>query len=108
MLSTSQLRGGGGPAGPRCLLRTAVCGLGRGAGVSGTWRIDFSEGWTEGWGLESLWLRSMVGGAWLRRRCWMRSLTLFEDSGACVWAPWCEGPVDEEREGWTGMFGLLY
>lgn len=48
MLSMSQLRGGGGPAGPLVRLEGGIPGRGRGGGVSGTWNIALSEGCTVG------------------------------------------------------------
>ena len=81
MLSLIQLCGGGGPAGPLCLLPLEFCPRGQGIGVSGTLRIAFNEGCTVGRGLVSSCDRSAVGRVWLRRRCWRSSLTF--DAGLC-------------------------
>ena len=53
MLSLSQLCGGGGPAGPLCLLPLEFCTRGQEVGVSGMLRIAFNEGCTVGRGLVS-------------------------------------------------------
>lgn len=38
----------------------------------------------------------------------MSSLTLVEGADVKLSAPWLGSVDDEEREGWTGMFGLPY
>jgi hypothetical protein len=80
-------------------------GLGRGGGVSATWRMAFSEGWTVRVGATSS--RTPLPVAWLRRRWVRRSLTEGEPAGSGRGLPSREGEDEVARAGCAELAGLL-
>lgn len=109
ILDVSQLLGGGGPGGPLTLLAPTgrMPGLGLGGGVSATWRMPFSEGWTVRAGAMSS--RVPLPVAWLRRRWLIRSLTEGDAAVSERGLPSLEGEDEDEvaRAGCAELDGLL-